>query len=490
MTCDNTDTELSYIDLVNEILEQALVSRSWDMNLTPLSNMVAALNQGQIPDGLRQELLAKFYPLTSSAEIEVIQHGLRWDLRDVGWRFTLINQRSFPFTRDTKITISAWPQTGWKEAELAANAEHLTPTAYDKFLSQAVYPGTLPFDLWLEVVRVYLNHLGVPRPQLMETFFNGSFDSAVSNPAIVNEHLGLSQLETDICTGKQTQDPNKPITIGGPERIFDFWGLIQIASVPDPSGGATPIVGTWDSVLQHVDAFLIQSGLAYVDLLELLESYFINPVVLDANGKPKRDAQGRVIRTLTLVSSDPNDQTTCDPHKLLINGLTAAILKNIHRFIRLSRKLGWIFRDLDRALTAIPVVPPLDPPANGVSVLQFLSHAMRLSTKLSIPPQSVLAWWSQTLDTNLYLDHTTETQSLVPSVYDSVFRARTVTTSAVDVFASLQNPAPPPRPVDYFELDLDQQRTQIPLRSRHHPRSGPPKCRSGDGCTEYRFKRS
>jgi hypothetical protein len=459
LTCDNTDTELSYIDLVNEILEQALVSRSWDVDLAPLSNMVTLLNQREVPDALRQELLAKFYPLTSAAEVEVIKPGARWDLRDVGWRFTLISHTSFPLTHVTKITVSAWPQTGWKEAELAANAEHLTPTVYDKFVSQAVYPGTLPFDLWLEMVRVYLNHLGVPRSQLMETFFNGDFDSAVGNPAIVNEHLGLSQLEADICTGKQTQDPNKPVTLGGPERIFDFWGLIQIASVPDPTGGTTPIIGPWDSVLQHVDIFLAQSGLSYVDLLELLETYFVNAVVLDTTStppKPKRDAQGHLIRTLTLVSSDPNDQTTCDPHKLRINGLTPAILKNIHRFVRLSRKLGWIFRDLDRALTAIPIVPPLDPPANGVATLLYLSHSIRLSTRLSILPQNVLAWWSATLDTNLYLDHTGDTQSLAPSIYDSIFRTRTVTTSAVDIFASTQVSTPPPAPpVDYFQLNED-----------------------------------
>ncbi|WP_433971887.1 neuraminidase-like domain-containing protein [Tunturiibacter lichenicola] len=460
LTCDNADTELSYIDLVNEILEQALVSRSWEMSVGRRSRVITLLNQGQIPDPLRQELLAKFYPLSDSAEVEVIKPGRRWDLRDAGWRFTLTSQgshTSFPPALDIKITISAWPQTGWKEPELAANAEHLTPLAYDKFLSQTVYPATLPFDLWLEMVRVYLNHLGVPRPQLMESFFNGDFDSAIASPAIVNEYLGLSQIEADICTGALTQDPNKPITLGGPERIFDFWGLIQIASVPDPSGGATPIIGSWDSVLQRVDIFLAQSVLSYIDLLELLETWFVNPVVLDTTTippKPKRDAQGRVIRTLTLVSSDPNDQTTCDPHKLLINGLTPAILKNIHRFIRQSRKLGWIFRDLDRALTAIPVDPPLDTPAHGLSTLLCLSHANRLGAKLDIPTQNVFAWWSATLDTNLYLDHTTETQSLVPSVYDSIFRTKTVTTSAVDVFASTQGQTAPP--VDYFELNADR----------------------------------
>ncbi len=52
--------------------------------------------------------------------------------------------------------------------EVLADPEHLNAAAYDDHLAKQVSPHTLPFDLWAALARVYFEHLGVRRSDLME----------------------------------------------------------------------------------------------------------------------------------------------------------------------------------------------------------------------------------------------------------------------------------------------------------------------------------
>src|SRR5260370_18670846 len=55
--------------------------------------------------------------------------------------------------------------------ELAANPQHVNEGAYDakspNTVASAIYPWTLPFDLWTAEARLYLTQLGVSRDQLL-----------------------------------------------------------------------------------------------------------------------------------------------------------------------------------------------------------------------------------------------------------------------------------------------------------------------------------
>jgi hypothetical protein len=108
LTCDNSHTPLPYIDLVNEVLENAVSPRLY-------------ANQ---------------------------THG------------------------GTTLRVSgAVPQTEAEARELKANPEHLNPQAYDTLAqADAIYPWNLPFGLWREEAAVYLDHLQQPRHELIELF--------------------------------------------------------------------------------------------------------------------------------------------------------------------------------------------------------------------------------------------------------------------------------------------------------------------------------
>src|SRR5204863_6086800 len=49
--------------------------------------------------------------------------------------------------------------------ELLAEPQNILPATYDT-LKKAVYPLSLPFDLWLETVRCFFNHLRIPTATL------------------------------------------------------------------------------------------------------------------------------------------------------------------------------------------------------------------------------------------------------------------------------------------------------------------------------------
>ena len=84
--------------------------------------------------------------------------------------------------------------------QLRAGPEHLKAQAYDEpqdghaALTNAVYPPTLPFDLWLETVRVFLAQLGTSRLDVMHTFADDSDEIATR---MAFEELGLSRLKAN-----------------------------------------------------------------------------------------------------------------------------------------------------------------------------------------------------------------------------------------------------------------------------------------------------
>lgn len=90
------------------------------------------------------------------------------------------------------------PQTGGTAAQLRVHPEHLNEAAYD-VLGQAVYPWNLPYHLWGAEARLYLEHLGVPRYELMELFRRAG--APPRDVDIAGEQLGLSPLERTIAVG-------------------------------------------------------------------------------------------------------------------------------------------------------------------------------------------------------------------------------------------------------------------------------------------------
>ena len=285
LSCENTDTELPYVDLVNEILESYV-----------------ALN------GNLDSTTAK--------------------------------------------------DTGDSTADqLAANPQYLNQAAYDKLnqydnLGQTVYPPALPFDRSLEVLRVYFEHLGSSRYDVMRAFQNKG------NPpdlAIACEYLKISDNEHKILTGTDFSGAR----LASPATLPQFYGYV-----------ASTALTTLAQSLAPVPEFLQRTSVEYADLIELVKTGFLNT--------------NQAI-TLDVAS----DQDPCDLTKTTIKNLDeAGFLDKTHRFIRLWKKLGWKIGDVDKAIRALGGTDIDD------SLLLKLADVKRLQTDLKLPLDQLLSFWA------------------------------------------------------------------------------------------------
>ncbi|MFO0699258.1 MAG: neuraminidase-like domain-containing protein [Nitrospira sp.] len=323
------------------------------------------------------------------------------------------------------------PQTSGSPEELKSQPEHLNRTAYDA-LRSAVYPWNLPFDLWIEEARTYLTHLGVPRSQLMETFYR---ERGFGKPRLPGdgmttgnfwaapERLGLTKADLDIISGRKKGTGTDNDADSGP---WNFWGFRQNTlsstySIPDPADSTARITsGDWVTVLMgRVDVFLQQSGLSYDELRELLDMRYVNTT---DTGDPVLQI---LLGTLPLPSTDGGSRQglTCDLSKARLVKVSdtirdeevAQLLERLHRFVRLWRRIGWPMRDIDQALVPSGIrwpgllldeglVGTLDRERQSIqSYLHRKEYVYRLHAN------------------NLYRDYSVEGEPVLESLYERLF---------------------------------------------------------------------
>jgi len=280
LTCQNTNTPLPYIDLVNEILEYAV-----DANKLP----------------------------------------------------TLQTTRSAD--------------------ELLVSPEHVHADAYDVHLARAVYPWDLPFNLAVEQARTFLEHLGVPRYELMETFQQQARLFVPDQYEIAAECLGLTRVERELINGTRTNDP------------WECWGLKDKNNLlPDPTDPQklNQINKDWIDVLAFAFYFLERSQLSQQQFLELLDTEFV---------------RGLGGLSLNWPGAD------CFMDKATIGGLDSVIAGKLHRFLRLRLKLGWSVAELDQVVRVL---------AGGNlddAFLLRISYLQRLRAEFDLSLSEMLSWW-------------------------------------------------------------------------------------------------
>ena len=146
LSCENTNTSLPYVDLVNEVLES----------------------------------LAQAYANASLAVEAPIFDNQSVPARDTG--------------DATTAELQANPQYS-----IAAAYAPATPTPR-KAIDAAIFPPVLPYNQPLATARVYLNHLGVPLADLIEALS----PAPATSPIWVAEALELAPREIDVLTGSVT----------------------------------------------------------------------------------------------------------------------------------------------------------------------------------------------------------------------------------------------------------------------------------------------
>lgn len=334
LNCDNALIPVPYIDLVNEVLENAVSPGGFTFTIED-AIFIDELNHGVISEKLINAFSSQeVYPLSSEASLESDTYGKRWRITEKEWEYALVKKSNEP----ASISVFALPlyQTKGLAAELRANPAYLNPSAYD-VLKEAIFPWNLPFDLHNNEARLYFENFGVPRYHLMELL---QTEQGPTQEQVCCEYFGMPWKEWGIITGETSENP------------WLYWGL--------PDGN------TWIPTLQSVSKFLEQSGLEYEEMEELLKTTFIQ-----ALGELKVEFE----------------KGSCAIKEAALPGLNEDHLRIIHRFVRLWRRLGWSMHDLDTAISVLN---------NGIldrELMKKLKIVHQLNRDYKVPVIQMLSWW-------------------------------------------------------------------------------------------------
>jgi Tc toxin complex TcA C-terminal TcB-binding domain/ABC toxin N-terminal region/Neuraminidase-like domain/PA14 domain len=247
--------------------------------------------------------------------------------------------------------------------ELSVNPEYTLDAAYTA-ISAANYPLSLPYDRFLDVARRYLAFLGGNRFQVLQNF--QTLQAPVDTPSVLAaEALGLSYQEFQLIAGWDYLG-NKSATLPALYTLYGYSG----ANVTRTEGSTTT-TQSWEQWVASVPEFLERTGLAFNDLVSLLETQFINPG-----------------QTITLSGS-----SSCDISQTTITPLSDATLTRILPFIRLWQKLGWAMSDLDKTIAV------LGPSGINRSFLLALADMKTLQTSLNLQIAEILSLWGN-IDTD------------------------------------------------------------------------------------------
>jgi hypothetical protein len=349
LTCENTNIVLPYVDLVNEVMENYVVSKS------PVFNV-----------------------------------------------------------------------EGETSGELLSAPQHTEYEAY-KILAGANYPFTLPYHQPIDGIRIYLDHLGTSRHELLDTFRRNTSVSpapVVVDRAIAAEILGMLEREYFILTG-EIFTGTAPVSMS--VEVHEYYGYPDSSEMYDSSAKEVGLTFVKKQ-------FLPRTGIQYTDLIELLKTNYINASALDGANKRFLDSlktsystfesyfrNKAYIKTLNtnpllktfidevnapqllknfyqktkkiLVLESAMETCNIDDVRLKrINGGDIVDTDNdydkIHRFIRLWRMLGWTMAQTDQAIMALGGG---DITAN---LIAELAAVKKLQAKIGIEITSLLCLWS------------------------------------------------------------------------------------------------
>jgi len=406
LTCENTNTEIPYIDLANEIMEYYI------------------LNYNRLSQGLPAPTIPPDPALA----------------RDTG-----------------AATAEA----------LKAEPQYILLDAY-KSLYLQVYPFNLPYHQPLDVIRSYMEFLGTSRAELLQVF--PSYPSPppsvtltpIPSAAVDAEMLQLSMVEYEILTGcnfsgvNATPKPNVVDYFGGSPSIQVGAGirasdLLQQTglSYPDlltvlltkfinPGQNALNVLqnligqsssinvatlyaelkaNTWQSDVAFTGV-LTAAGIAASDFQQWLSVNFpkFQQIITLYEADSSYDLTKTFVYSVQCLYETPPGTATApvaDPN------ITQTFLSRVHRFIRLWRKIGWTMHELDNMIAALgetDITP---------SLIHKLANARTISTFLNLPPLKLACLWG---DIDTFGSNTIGSSG--PSLYAQLFLVSTGNTTS------------------------------------------------------------
>ncbi|WP_299455366.1 neuraminidase-like domain-containing protein [uncultured Microscilla sp.] len=308
LSCANANVPVKYIDLVCELLEEAIaptVPIKYSGALAQSENQLTGLVSEALLEHLKNAGLpvtaeAMIYPTDTITDPEDKDNTLPvapYYLRDVAVVCRIET------TDDENFEIYRLRQTLSTTEALAAAPEYVNDAAYEA-LRNSSYAFALPFDLHHTEAQAYFSRFGVQRADLMEAFRTLIETDAADEEAqarqrdfvIACERLGLTEAEANLIVTASSDEATQQAIWNVPE---DYTVLGYLA---------------------QVDHFLDRTGLSYGELELLLKLEFIDP-------------EGNLFIQ--------HHDFSCDLTQKEIVNLALEALDRIHRFLRLQKKTGW-----------------------------------------------------------------------------------------------------------------------------------------------------
>ncbi|NEQ05873.1 MAG: hypothetical protein F6K37_07910 [Moorea sp. SIO4E2] len=217
-------------------------------------------------------------------------------------------------------------------------------------LATALYPRNLPFNLYLEQIRIYISNLETNLADIYQTFHPQEPDST----PWAREYIGLSPEEDKLITTPQTDDLAERYGFEG-EPGDDFWGLKKKETFLKQTKLSWQQLD--DLLYQNLSSAEIESDVAH--------QFFINQHFSDNK----------------YLNLNDNDE---------IENLDLTALDRIDRFLRLAAKLDWSFADLDWVLASIS--------SDGnkkidETAIQKIAQIKRLQVQTKLPLDVLCSFW-------------------------------------------------------------------------------------------------
>lgn len=381
LECNNTNTEVPYIDIACEIMEDYIATPVISLQLAFLINLV----KGPINPSLLTELINRFNAagmenissllstnatLSETYEVNVLQP----DNTYLTTQNTLIRDSQITLRASTGasgIEVRVLHQTLLPSETISAGPEYINTNVYTNFLKSAKSPFTLPFDLFETEGELYLEKLGAKKADLISIFRKKSTLPAGTSP----DDLGMAYAGLGINEAEQTL-----IFVSDPTHQSLYWGSFATATAI------------------QVDIFEKLTGLNYAQVLNLLQLQFINPA-----------------KDITIEHDSVDGTISLDRTMQRVTNLTADKLDAIHRFLRLWRKTTLTMDELDAIISGTG----LGQGKIDAKLAWLLRHFILLQQTLQLDAFPLMAFY----------------QPLDKSLHDQLFQNREITNPVNPVFS-------------------------------------------------------
>ncbi|UPZ15121.1 neuraminidase-like domain-containing protein [Flavobacterium humidisoli] len=402
--CENANTPVKYIDLVCEILEEAIapgVHFEYSGNLSDGSNPVEGIISADLLASIQNaqtELtdITTGDPVFVPADYEITNQALVIDtgifegakpvyyLRDKKIVFKIVYEQTISGVKQYKIY--RLKQTFGTAEELDAAPEYVNITAYHE-LQKNAFAFQLPFDLNHTEAKAYFNRFGLNRGDLMKTF---QVVTVPHEAIIATEKLGLNDSERKLISAAPSPNNNAAQQL--------YW------NVPAP--------GNVVNYLKEVDHFLVKTNLSFDQLDLLLKLNFIDK---NANLFIKHNYDD-------LLPGETELTISCDTAKKEIANLDLAALDRIHRFLRLQKKTGLKLELLDEIISQSKLgrgkLDANDDNSNGITngeeCLIVLSVLFEIASKTGLKIDQLVGFYGE-------IPHEIITDNLPKPLYYQVF---------------------------------------------------------------------